>query len=80
MSEYLSAVNAPQLYLLVALVLTVMTAVCFVFLIKSYRAGIKLGVIALSGSLGMKYFAQSLRLSALALVLGYVLWKKDLLN
>ncbi|MBR2047667.1 MAG: DUF5058 family protein [Oscillospiraceae bacterium] len=44
MAEYLSAVNAPQLYLLVAIVLTVMTAVCFVFLIKSYRAGLKLGM------------------------------------
>ena len=44
MAEYLSAVNAPQLYLLVTIVLTVMTAVCFVFLIKSYRAGLKLGM------------------------------------
>ena len=44
MQDYLSAVNAPQLYGLVALVLTVMTVICFVFLIKSYRAGVKLGM------------------------------------
>ena len=44
MNEYLSTVNAPQLYLLVAIVLVAMTAVCFLFLIKSYRAGIKLGM------------------------------------
>ena len=82
MNEYLSSVNAPQLYLLVALVLCVMTLVCVVFLVKSYRAGIKLGmdkkvlrraitssatftllpsisillgVIALSGSLGVPF-------------------------
>lgn len=80
MSEYLSLVNSGALYLLVAIVLTVMTVICFVFLIKSYRAGLKigmdkkvlrrtitasatftllpsisilLGVIALSGSLGV---------------------------
>ena len=44
MQDYLSTVNAPQLYLLVACVLAVMTLVCFVFLIKSYRAGLKLGM------------------------------------
>lgn len=82
MNEYLSSVNAPQLYLLVAIVLAVMTAICGLFLIKSYRAGIKLGmdkkvlrraitssatftllpsisillgVIALSGSLGVPF-------------------------
>ena len=44
MQDYLAAVNAPQLYGLVALVLTVMTVICFVFLIKSYRAGVKLGM------------------------------------
>ena len=82
MNEYLSAVNAPQLYAIVAVVLTVMTAVCAVFLVKSYRAGVKigmdkavlrrtitasatftllpsisilLGVIALSGSLGVPF-------------------------
>jgi hypothetical protein len=82
MNEYLSAVNAAQLYAIVAVVLTVMTAVCAVFLVKSYRAGVKigmdkavlrrtitasatftllpsisilLGVIALSGSLGVPF-------------------------
>lgn len=82
MSEYLASVNAPLLFALVAAVLGVMTVVCFVFLIKSYRAGLKLGmdkkilkktitasatftllpsisillgVIALSGSLGVPF-------------------------
>lgn len=82
MNEYLSSVNAPALYALVAAVLGVMTLVCLVFLIRSYRAGIKLGmdkkllrraitssatftllpsisillgVIALSGSLGVPF-------------------------
>ena len=82
MSEYLASVNAPLLFGLVAVVLAVMTVVCFVFLIKSYRAGLKLGmdkkvlkktitssatftllpsisillgVIALSGSLGVPF-------------------------
>lgn len=82
MHEYLSSVNAPSLYLLVAVVLGVMVIVCAVFLIKSYRAGLKLGmdkkvlrraitssatftllpsisillgVIALSGSLGVPF-------------------------
>ena len=80
MNEYLQAVNSPQLYAIVAIVLTVMTAVCVLFLVKSYRAGVRigmdkkvlrrtitasatftllpsisilLGVIALSGSLGV---------------------------
>lgn len=93
MNEYLAGVNAPLLFALVAVVLGVMSVVCFVFLIKSYRAG-------------LKYFAKSLRLSApplvlmsilciavpslisqtstmmipvgaMALALGYVLWRKD---
>ena len=82
MGEYLASVKASELFALVAVVLSVMTAVCFVFLIKSYRAGIKLGmdkkvlkkaitssatftllpsisillgVIALSGSLGVPF-------------------------
>lgn len=82
MNEYLSAVNSGQLYAIVAVVLAVMTAVCAVFLVKSYRAGVKLGmdkkllrrtitasatftllpsisillgVIALSGSLGVPF-------------------------
>ena len=82
MNEYLSQVNAGIFYLIVALVLAFITVMCFVFLIKSYRAGIKLGmdkkvlrktitasatftllpsisillgVIALSGSLGVPF-------------------------
>ena len=82
MNEYLSSVNAGTLYLLVALVMTFITVVCLVFLVKSYRAGIKigmdkkvlrkaivssasftllpsisilLGVIALSGTLGVPF-------------------------
>ena len=82
MNEYVSQVNAGYFYLLVAGVLAFITVMCFVFLIKSYRAGIKLGmdkkvlrrtitasatftllpsisillgVIALSGSLGVPF-------------------------
>ncbi len=80
MKEYLSNVNAGILYLIVACVLAFVTVMCVIFLVKSYRAGIKigmdkqvlrktiissatftllpsisilLGVIALSGSLGV---------------------------
>ena len=82
MNEYLQAVNSGQLYAIVAVVLTVMTLMCVVFLVKSWRAGVKLGmdkavlrrtitasatftllpsisillgVIALSGSLGVPF-------------------------
>lgn len=82
MSNYLSQVNSGWFYLIVALVLTYITIMCVVFLIKSYRAGIKigmdkavlkktiissatftllpsisilLGVIALSGTLGVPF-------------------------
>ena len=44
MSEYLASVNAGQLYLLVAIVLGIMTVICALFLVKSYRAGIKIGM------------------------------------
>lgn len=44
MSEYLSQVNAGALYLIVALVLSYITVMCLVFLMKSYRAGIKIGM------------------------------------
>ena len=44
MNEYMQAVNSPQLYAIVAIVLLVMTVVCTVFLVKSYRAGVKLGM------------------------------------
>lgn len=82
MNTYLNSVNAPSFYLLVALVLGLMTVLCAVFLVKSYRAGIAigmdpnvlkkaitasatftllpsisilLGVIALSGTLGVPF-------------------------
>jgi len=44
MNEYLSQVNAGPLYLIVALVLAYITVMCLVFLVKSYRAGIKIGM------------------------------------
>lgn len=44
MNEYLSSVNAGVLYLLVAAVLAFITIMCVVFLVKSYRAGIKIGM------------------------------------
>lgn len=82
MEQYLASVNAGVFYAIVALVLLFITVMCFVFLIKSYRAGIKigmdpkvlkktitasatftllpsisilLGVIALSGTLGVPF-------------------------
>lgn len=44
MNDYLNSVNAPVLYLLVAVILAFITIMCLVFLIKSYRAGIKIGM------------------------------------
>ena len=44
MNEYLSQVNAGAFYLIIALVLTFITVMCLVFLVKSYRAGIKIGM------------------------------------
>ena len=44
MNEYLNQVNASYFYVLVALVLTFVTIMCFVFLIKSYKAGLKIGM------------------------------------
>ena len=82
MTKYMSQVESGTFYLIVALVLGFITIMCAVFLIKSYRAGIKigmdkkvlkktiissatftllpsisilLGVIALSGSLGVPF-------------------------
>ena len=82
MNNYLNSVNSGVFYLLVAIVLGFITVMCFVFLLKSYRAGIKigmdkkvlrktitasatftllpsisilLGVIALSGTLGVPF-------------------------
>ena len=43
-SEYVASVNSGFFYLLVALVLAFITVMCFVFLVKSYRAGIAIGM------------------------------------
>jgi len=42
--EYLSSVNSGAFYLIVAGVLTFITIMCVVFLVRSYRAGIKIGM------------------------------------
>lgn len=82
MNDYLKSVNSGVFYLIVAGVILFITIMCFVFLMKSYRAGIKigmdkkvlrktitasatftllpsisilLGVIALSGTLGVPF-------------------------
>lgn len=82
MNNYSNRVNAGAIYLMAAVILGFITIMCFVFLIKSYRAGIKigmdkkvlrktitssatftllpsisilLGVIALSGTLGVPF-------------------------
>ena len=82
MNEYLNAVNSGVFYLIAAAVLGFITIMCFVFLIRSYRTGLKigmdkkilkktittsatftllpsisilLGVIALSGTLGVPF-------------------------
>lgn len=44
MSDYLSKVNSGWFYLIVALVLIYITIMCVIFLVKSYRAGIKIGM------------------------------------
>lgn len=44
MNEYLSSVNAGIFYLIVALILGFIMIMCFVFLVKSYRAGLKIGI------------------------------------
>lgn len=44
MSDYLSSVNSGIIYLIVALVLGFVVAMCFVFLVKSYKAGIAIGM------------------------------------
>ena len=44
MGDYLKQVNNPAIYLIVALVLTYITLMCVMFLIKSYKAGMKLGM------------------------------------
>lgn len=42
--NYLSAVNSLYIYLIVALVLVFIIGLCTVFLVKSYRAGISIGM------------------------------------
>ena len=44
MNEYLSSVNSGMFYLLVTGVLGFITIMCFVFLVKSYRAGVRIGM------------------------------------
>ena len=44
MSEYLSGVNSGFFYLLTSCVLGFITIMSFVFLVKSYRAGIQIGM------------------------------------
>lgn len=44
MNDYLASVNSGVFYMLVALVLLFMTVMCAVFLVKSYRAGVKIGM------------------------------------
>lgn len=43
-NAYLSNVNAGIFYLIVALVLGFITVVCVLFLVKSYRAGVRIGM------------------------------------
>ena len=44
MNEYLNSVNSGIFYLLVAGILGFITIMCFVFLVKSYKAGVELGI------------------------------------
>ena len=44
MSNYLDIVNSMPFYAIVALVLTFVVAMCVIFLVKSYKAGIALGM------------------------------------
>ena len=44
MNTYLESVNSGMFYLIVALVLAFVTAMCVVFLVKSYKAGIQIGM------------------------------------
>ncbi|MBR6800702.1 MAG: DUF5058 family protein [Eubacteriaceae bacterium] len=43
-TQYLQSVNSPMFYLIVSLVLAFITLMCFVFLFKSYKAGLKIGM------------------------------------
>ena len=42
MNQYINAVNSGVFYAIVALVLTVNTIMCIVFLVKSYKAGLQI--------------------------------------
>ena len=44
MENYLAKVNAGVIYLVVGIVLAFIVMMCLIFLIKSYRAGIKIGM------------------------------------
>ncbi len=44
MNDYLSTVNSIPFYLIVALVLAFVVTMCVIFLVKSYKAGIALGM------------------------------------
>lgn len=44
MNDYLSTVNSGAFYLVVAVVLAFVVTMCFVFLIRSYKAGISIGM------------------------------------
>ncbi len=44
MKDYLNVANSGAFYLIVALALAFVVAMCFVFLIKSYKAGIEIGM------------------------------------
>ena len=43
-NEYIASVNSGVFYLIVACVLLFITVMCFVYLIKSYRAGLAIGM------------------------------------
>lgn len=44
MNDYIQSANSGALYLMVAAILFVMTVMCLVFLVKSYRAGVAIGM------------------------------------
>ena len=44
MNDYLASVNAGYFYLIVAVVLAFITLMCVIFAVKSYRAGLAIGM------------------------------------
>ena len=44
MNNYLASVNAGYFYLIVAAVLAFITVMCIIFAVKSYRAGLSIGM------------------------------------